>query len=106
LHPLSATGVNNPTAKKEDMSETTIKTPDRGNQHSSYHGQVGPEKTHSAFKAAFEQIHHSKAKLREVMAQLGEVASLLKLAQKEQSGSAREIQIVRAKLREIHRLEL
>ena len=88
------------------MSGTTIKVPDCGNQPATDNGQGGNEETRSAVKAALAQIHRIKAKLREVMAQLQELVSLLKIAQKEQRSSAREIQIVRAKLRQIHRLEL
>ena len=83
-----------------------MKTPDDDNRPAADEGQGRKEETRSAFKATLSRLDEVKTKLRAVIAQLDQGVGMLKTAQREQHLSAREIQIVRDKLRQIQRLEL
>ena len=90
---------------------TTILTPPgrgnlRGNNNTSTNGQSGNEDTRSAFKLALEQIDRIKTNLRDIISDLTDAVALLKTAEKEQKASVKEIEIVRAKLREIQSVEI
>ena len=73
----------------------------RGNNNTSTNGQAGSEGTRSAFKAALEQIDRIKTNLRDVIGDLADAVTMLKTAEKEQKATSKEIDAVRAKLREI-----
>ena len=90
------------------MSATPMPAPERGNLRG-HHETPGPsehEQTRSVFKAALEHIDRVKTNLREVVVALNQATTLLRTAEKEQKITAREIQTVRAKLREIQSVEL
>ena len=105
--PPSAPGVNNATEQSNTMpSTTTTMTPPergnlRGNNNTSTNGHAGSEDTRSAFKTALEQIDRIKTNLRNVIGDLNDAVTMLKTAEKEQKATSKEIDAVRAKLREI-----
>jgi exonuclease VII small subunit len=83
--------------------------PERGNLRTngnSNNGQEESGETRSAFKAALEHIDRIKTNLRDVIADLSEAMALLKTAEKDQRATAKEIEAVRAKLREIQSVEI
>ena len=82
--------------------------PERGNlrANNGNNGQTENEETRSAFKAALEQIDRVKTNLRGVIGALNEVLPLLKTAEKDQRAAAKEVQTVRAKLKEIQNVEI
>ncbi len=86
------------------MSATTTTAPQRGNLRAvntdNGNGAEGNE-NRAMFKTALEHVERVKLNLRNVIGDLAEVSSLLKTAEKEQRSSAKEIEAVRAKLREI-----
>ena len=92
------------------MPTTTMAAPERSNIHgnnsTSTNGQAGGEESRSAFKAALGQIERIKTDLRDVIGDLSDAVTLLKTAEKEQRSSVKEIQAVRAKLREIQSVEI
>jgi exonuclease VII small subunit len=111
--PPSAPGVNNATEQRNAMPSATITTltpPERGNlrgnNNTSTNAQSGSDDTRSAFKAALEQIDRIKTNLRDVIGDLTDAVSMLKTAEKEQKATSKEIDTVRAKLREIQSVEL
>ena len=73
----------------------------RGNNNTSTNGQAENGDTRSAFKAALEQIDRIKTNLRDVIGDLADAVTMLKTAEKEQKATSKEIDAVRAKLREI-----
>ena len=83
------------------MNASTMTAPERGNLSNTTQGSGQGEDTRSAFRAALEQIDEIKAHLRDVIGDLTDAANLLKTAEKEQKTTTREMQAVRAKLREI-----
>lgn len=83
-----------------------MKTPDDDKQPAAEEGQGRNRETRSVFKATLSKLDDIKTRLRAVISQLDQGASMLKTAQKEQHLNTREIQIVRDKLRQIQRLEL
>ena len=106
--PPSAPGVNDATEQRNTMqaATTTTMTPPergnlRGNNNTSTNGQAGSEETRSAFKAALEQMDRIKTNLRDVIGDLNDAVTMLKTAEKEQKATSKEIDAVRAKLREI-----
>jgi DNA polymerase III sliding clamp (beta) subunit (PCNA family) len=110
--PPSAPGVNNATEQRNTMpsaTTTTLTPPERGNlrgNSTSTNGQAGSEDTRSAFKAALEQIDRIKTNLRDVIGDLADAVTMLKTAEKEQKATSKEIEAVRAKLREIQSVEI
>ena len=81
-------------------------TPERGpvrghGNGNNANGQTEGEENRSAFKTAIDQMDQIKTNLRDIMGDLGDAVSTLKAAEKEQRASAKEIQAVRAKLKEI-----
>jgi DNA polymerase III sliding clamp (beta) subunit (PCNA family) len=104
--PPSTPGVHNATEeRKQTMSTATAMTaPERGNIRAHSNGTNGHEEnaeTRSAFKAALEHIDRIKTNLRDIVSDLNDALALLKTAEKEQKATAKEIESVRAKLREI-----
>ena len=89
------------TEERKDMNASTMTAPERGNLSNTTQGSGQGEDTRSAFRAALEQIDEIKAHLRDVIGDLTDAANLLKTAEKEQKTTTREMQAVRAKLREI-----
>ena len=88
---------------------TTMTATGRGNLRAHTNGTNGQEdsgETRSAFKAALEHIDRIKTNLRDIVGDLHEALTLLKTAEKEQRASAKEIETVRAKLREIQSVNL
>ncbi len=85
---------------------TTMTAPERGNLKAHTNGQNQAEEPRSAFKAALDHLERVKTNLRDILADLGETVSLLKTAEKEQRANAKEIDAVRAKLREIKSVEI
>jgi len=57
-------------------------------------------------KHALDQVEQLKTSLRELAGQVGEVASLLKAAEKERRGASREVESVRATLRSLQKVAL
>jgi DNA polymerase III sliding clamp (beta) subunit (PCNA family) len=108
--PPSAPGVNDTTEeRKQSMSTTTMTAPERGNIRAHASGTNGQEENaekRSAFKTALEHIERIKTNLRDVIADLSDAVALLKTAEKEQRSSAKEIEAVRAKLRELQSVEI
>ena len=107
--PPSAPEAGNPTEERTSpVSISTMTAPERGNlrAHHGNKGQTESEETRSAFKAALEQIDKIKVNLRNVIGDLHDAAALLKTAEKDQRASAKEIQTVRAKLKEIQSVAL
>jgi DNA polymerase III sliding clamp (beta) subunit (PCNA family) len=111
--PPSAVEVaNNPTVERKIIMTTnsapeTTTAPERGNL------RVHPRNTpraetdsRSAFKTAIESLDRIKTDLRDVIGDLTDLGCLLKAAEKEQKSSAKEIEAVRAKLREIRSVEI
>lgn len=91
------------------MSATVTTTaPERGHTRANNgaNGQEENGESRSSFKAALEQIDRIKANLRDVLGNLSDAVTMLKAAEKEQRASAKEIQTVRAKLREIQSVEI
>ena len=84
--------------------------PERGNLRANgnitNNGQQPGEEPRSPFKAALEQIDRVKGNLRDVMGDLNDTVTLLKTAEREQRVSVKEIQTVRAKLKEIQSVEI
>ncbi len=89
------------------MSTTATTAPEREKPRAgNNNGQEAGEESRSSFKAALEQIEEIKSNLRDVMAELNEAVSTLKAAEREQKATSKEIQAVRAKLREIQAVEI
>lgn len=103
--PPSAAEPQTTTEERKDMS-TTMTAPERGNLRAGNNGQGESKETRQAFKAALERLDTIRTNLRDVIGDLSEVGSLLKIAEREQRASAREIEGVRAKLREIRSVEI
>ena len=84
---------------------TTTPAPERGNGNGHGHGntknQAEGEENRSAFKMAIDQMDCIRTSLRDVLGDLGDAISALKAGEKEQRASAKEIQAVRAELKEI-----
>jgi exonuclease VII small subunit len=104
--PPSAPGAHTSTEEttKTMPTVTTMTAPERGNIRAHINGAKGDEEsgdTRSAFKAALEHIDRIKTNLRDVISDLNDAVSLLKTAEKEQKATAKEIESVRSKLREI-----
>ncbi len=87
------------------MSTVTMTAPERGNLRAHSDGDNGQE-TRSTFRAALEHIDLIKANLRNVIGDLNGALALLKTAEKEQRATAREIETVRAKLKEIQSVSI
>jgi DNA polymerase III sliding clamp (beta) subunit (PCNA family) len=108
--PPSVAEAANPTEERKDMATTTMTPPERGNlrgnNNTTTNGQAGSEDTRSAFKTALEQIDRIKTNLRDVIGDLNDAVTMLKTAEKEQKATSKEIDTVRAKLREIQSVEL
>ena len=88
---------------------TTMTAPERGNIRAHTNGANGQQEngeTRSSFKAALEHIDRIKTNLRDVIGDLNDALSLLKTAEKEQKATSKEIESVRAKLREIQSVEI
>jgi hypothetical protein len=78
--------------------------PERGNLHAQTNGANGQQDSsdaRSGFKAALEHIDRIKTNLRNVIGDLNDAVTMLKTVEKEQRATAKEIESVRAKLREI-----
>ncbi|MGH7973294.1 MAG: hypothetical protein ACREIC_31635 [Limisphaerales bacterium] len=106
--PPSAPEAQTQTATTPVPTTATTTTPERGNTRASTgsNGQEENGASRSTFKAALEQIDRIKTSLRDVMGDLTDAVTMLKNAEKEQRASAKEIQTVRAKLREIQSVEI
>jgi DNA polymerase III sliding clamp (beta) subunit (PCNA family) len=108
--PPSAPGVTNTTEeRKQTMPIATTAATERGNLRVHTNGTEGQEETaetRSAFKAALEHIDRIKITLRDIVSDLNDVISLLKTAEKEQKASAKEVEAIRAKLREIQSVKI
>lgn len=91
------------------MSYTEMIPPERANPRphtNETNGQEQSGETRPAFQAVIEPIEQIKTKLRALLGDLNEATNLLKTAEKEQRATTKEIQAVRAKLREIQKLEI
>ncbi len=88
------------------MPTSTMTAPQRANLKPAITKGDDNGETRSAFKAALEQIDEIKSSLRDIIGELGEAMTMLKAAEKEQRASAKEIETVRAKLREIQSVEI
>jgi exonuclease VII small subunit len=103
--PPSAAAATNQTEERKTMSATipTMTAPERGNlrANNGINGEGQSEDNRSAFKAALEQLDKIKVNLRDVIGDLNDAATLLKTAEKDQRAAAKEVQTVRAKLKEI-----
>ncbi len=86
------------------MPTNTMTAPERANLTGNTREET--EENRSAFKIALEQIDEIKTSLRDIIGDLGDAMTLLKAAEKEQRASAKEIETVRAKLREIQSVEI
>ena len=110
--PPSAPGVENATEQRKNImpsaTSTTITPPERGNlrANNGTNAQAENEEPRSAFKTALEQIEQIKTNLRDVIGDLNDAATMLKTAEREQRASVKEIQAVRAKLREIQSVKI
>jgi hypothetical protein len=106
----SAAAATNQTEERKAMTPTTptMAAPERGNLRDSNrtNGHAQNEEPRSAFKTALDQIDRIKTNLRDVIGDLNDTATMLKTAEKEQRASVKEIQSVRAKLREIQSVEI
>ncbi len=91
------------------MSTTPMTAPERGNLHSgtnSSNSQGQAEDDRSAFKGALEKIERTKTNLRSIVGDLSDATSMLKSAEKQQRVSAKEVEAIRDKLREIQSVKL
>jgi DNA polymerase III sliding clamp (beta) subunit (PCNA family) len=106
--PPSAPEALTPTEERKAMSTatTTITPPVRGNIRIHNPAEDGREETRSAFKTALEHIEGIKVNLRDVMGDLSEAVTMLKAAEREQRASAKEIDAIRSKLREIQTVKI
>ena len=100
--PPSTAEATNPTDERKNMPTNTMTTPERPNLKT----QNNTREESSAFKNALEQIDQIKTSLRDIIGDLGDTMTTLKAAEKEQRASAKEIETVRAKLREIQSVEI
>jgi hypothetical protein len=104
----SASGAPVQTEERNDkpVTETTTTT---NNKRSNGHAQNvnrNADEPRSAFKAAVDQIDQIKTKLKDVMVDLAEAVAMLKTAEKEQRLNLKEVETVRAKLREIQSVSI
>jgi DNA polymerase III sliding clamp (beta) subunit (PCNA family) len=108
--PPSATEAETPTETRITVStETIMAAPDPGNLLGHTNGVNGQEQNgeaRSGFKAVLQHIDQIKTDLRAVISELNSTMVLLKTAEKEQRASAKEIETVRTKLREIQNVEI
>lgn len=87
-------------------------TPDRetprpeNNNHTETGGEQSTNQSGSAFKRALERGERLRAELKQTQAALNEMMLMLKSAEKEQRASAREIEAVRVKLKEIQTVKI
>jgi DNA polymerase III sliding clamp (beta) subunit (PCNA family) len=78
--------------------------PQRGTAESSH---TSPnQESRPALKHALEQVEQLKITLRDLAGQVGDVAALLKTAEKEQRGTSREVESVRATLRSLQKVAI
>jgi histone deacetylase complex regulatory component SIN3 len=107
--PPSAPGAKQVTEERNIMAITppTMTAPERGNLRGNGHNppQTGVE-TRSAFQTAIEGIDKIKVCLRDVIGDLNDAVTLLKTTERDQRAAAKEVQTVRAKLKEIQSVEI
>jgi len=98
-------------SKNSEPSETTTNErkimpaqnqPQRGSPESNH---PNPE-PRPALKNALDQVEQLKITLRDLTGQVGDVAVLLKTAEKEQRGASREVESVRATLRSLQKVAI
>ncbi len=77
-------------------------TTDNGNGN----GQNEAEENRSAFKGGIERIETIKTNLRDILGDLSDAVSMLKAAERQQRGASREVEAIRAKLREIQSVRI
>jgi DNA polymerase III sliding clamp (beta) subunit (PCNA family)/exonuclease VII small subunit len=108
--PPSAPGFENVTEQRNaNMQTTTMTAPERGNLRATGNSNNGQEESaanRTGFKAALEHVERIKTNLRDVIADLSDAVALLKTAEKEQRATVKEIEAVRAKLRDIQSVEI
>lgn len=105
--PPSPAEATHTTAERNIVSATTMTGPERGNfRTGNSTNEISSEETRSSFKAALEHLERAKANLRNIVGDLSDAASLLKSAEKEQRASAKEIEAIRGKLREIQSVKI
>ena len=88
------------------MTTNTMTAPERSNLKAPNTTNEENGENRSAFKAALEQIDGIKSSLRDIIGELGEAMTMLKAAEREQRASAKEIEVFRAKLKEIQSVEI
>jgi len=117
--PPSATEAQTPTEQRIPVStetptptSTPLTTPNRsnrGNVRAHTNGGNGQEQSgevRPGFKVLVDHIDQIKTDLRDVIGELNETQALLKTADKEQRATAKEVEAIRAKLREIQNVEI
>ena len=102
----SAAEATTPTEERNTMTTNTMTAPERANLKAASTTSEENGENRSAFKAALEQIDGIKSSLRDIIGELGEAMTMLKAAEREQRASAKEIEVFRAKLKEIQSVEI
>lgn len=106
----SAAEAPHQTEERNTMSASATPVPERRNLRvhpaGNGNGDAEARESRSPTRSSLEHLDRIKTNLRDVIGDLNEVAALLKTAEKEQRTSVREIEAVRAKLREIQSVAL
>jgi DNA polymerase III sliding clamp (beta) subunit (PCNA family) len=102
----SAAQATNQTETKPERSETVNATTAARPAIQTNGSNSGPEDSRPGFKTALEHLDRIRSKLKDIMADVGEAGSLLKAAEKEQKANQKDIDSVRAKLRELQSVEI
>ncbi|MBE0542254.1 MAG: hypothetical protein IH623_12775 [Verrucomicrobia bacterium] len=105
--PPSATATEStPTEPRNNMSQTPLTMPRRGNLPLKPETNPGNAPAASALTNAVMQIETVKTALRDVMLDLNATMDLLKAAEKEKKASAKEVESVRATLRGLQKVAI
>ncbi len=69
-------------------------------------GQTAADENRSAFRVAMDRIERVKTNLRDILGDLNDAVSMLKTAERQQRGANKEVEAIRAKLREIQSVKI
>lgn len=97
---------SNPTEQRNNMSQTALTSPRRGNLPLKPETALGNAPVASALTTAVLQIETVKTALRDVLLDLNATLDLLKAAEKEKKASLKEVESVRATLRSLQKVAI
>jgi len=106
MSPSAEASESNPTDQRNNMSQTALTQPRRGNLPLKPEANPGNVPVASALATAVLQIETVKTALRDVLLDLNATLDLLKAAEKEKKASLKEVESVRATLRSLQKVAI